>query len=97
MYDLRNGTGLEIGFAGEGSGDDPKFSPNGECISFVRNHSLAVIHLREPGTPTTLLAPAPNETILNGEVDWVYEEELDTRSNYFWSPDSKIPRLSADE
>jgi dipeptidyl-peptidase-4 len=22
-------------------------------------------------------------------VDWVYEEELDVRSNYFWSPDSK--------
>ncbi|MGA7856546.1 MAG: alpha/beta fold hydrolase [Terracidiphilus sp.] len=89
LYDLRNGTGLEIGFAGESSGDNPKFSPNGESISFIRNHSLAVIHLREAGTPITLLAPAPNETVLNGEVDWVYEEELETRSNYFWSPDSK--------
>jgi dipeptidyl-peptidase-4 len=27
--------------------------------------------------------------VINGEVDWVYEEELDVRSNYFWSPDSK--------
>ncbi len=27
--------------------------------------------------------------LLNGEVDWVYEEELYTRSNYFWSPDGK--------
>jgi dipeptidyl-peptidase 4 len=37
-----------------------------------------------------VVAPAPNSTTtLNGEVDWVYEEELDTRSNYFWSPDSK--------
>ncbi len=26
---------------------------------------------------------------MNGGVDWVYEEELDVRSNYFWSPDSK--------
>jgi dipeptidyl-peptidase-4 len=26
---------------------------------------------------------------LNGEVDWLYSEELDTRSNYFWSPDAK--------
>ncbi|HZD30505.1 MAG TPA: DPP IV N-terminal domain-containing protein, partial [Candidatus Angelobacter sp.] len=25
----------------------------------------------------------------NGEVDWVYLEELYTRSNYFWSPDGK--------
>jgi dipeptidyl-peptidase 4 len=89
MYDLSNGTGLQIGFTGEGSGDDPKFAPNGEFISFVRNQSLAVLRLRDPGTPTTSVAPAPNETILNGQVDWVYEEELDTRSNYFWSPDSK--------
>ncbi|HVZ83498.1 MAG TPA: alpha/beta fold hydrolase [Terracidiphilus sp.] len=89
MYDLRNGTGLEIAFSGEASGDDPKFSPNGEAISFVRNHGLAVVHLKDPGTPTTMLAPAPNETTLNGQVDWVYEEELDVRSNYFWSPDSK--------
>ena len=90
LYDLRNGTGLEIGFAGEGSGDDPKFSPDGESISFVRNHALAVIHLRDAGTPVTVVAPTPNDTVLNGEVDWVYEEELDTRSNYFWSPDSKF-------
>ncbi len=90
LYDLRNGTGLEIGFAGEGSGDDPKFSPNGECISFVRNHALVVIHLRDAGTPVTVVAPTPNDAVLNGEVDWVYEEELDTRSNYFWSPDSKF-------
>jgi len=89
MYDLRNGTGLEIGFTGEASGDDPKFSPNGEIISFVRNHSLAVVRLKDPGTPTSIVAPTPNESILNGEVDWVYEEELDVRSNYFWSPDSK--------
>jgi dipeptidyl-peptidase-4 len=89
MYDLRNGTGVEIGFAGEASGDDPKFSPNGEIISFVRDHGLAVVHLRDPGTPTAMVAPAPNPVTLNGELDWVYKEELDARSNYFWSPDSK--------
>jgi len=48
-----------------------------------------VVRLKEPGTPATAVAPAPNPTTLNGEVDWVYEEELDVRSNYFWSPDSK--------
>lgn len=89
MYDLRNGTGVQIGFSGQASGDDPKFSPNGEAIAFVRNHSLSVVHLKDPGTPTRVMAPAQNEWTLNGEVDWVYEEELDVRSNYFWSPDSK--------
>jgi dipeptidyl-peptidase 4 len=89
IYDLSNGTGIDIGYSGEGSGDDPKFSPNGEYISFIRNHGLAVVRLREAGTPTVMAAAAPNPAILNGEVDWVYEEELDTKSNYFWSPDSK--------
>jgi dipeptidyl-peptidase-4 len=36
-----------------------------------------------------MAAPAASPATLNGEVDWVYEEELDVRSNYFWSPDSK--------
>ena len=89
LYDLSNGTGLQMGFTGEASGSDPKFSPNGEFISFIRNHSLAVVHLRDPGTPTTLVAATSTPGILNGEVDWVYQEELDTHSNYFWSPDSK--------
>ena len=88
IYDLRNGTGIEIGFTGTGSGDDPKFSPDGKEISFIRDNALCVIRLRDPGTPTSVLAPSPSETTLNGKVDWVYEEELETRSNYFWSPDS---------
>jgi dipeptidyl-peptidase 4 len=94
-YDLRNGTGVQVGFTGAASGDDPRFSPDGSCISFVRDHGLSVIHLHDPGTPSVAVAPVPGsaagkgQTILNGEVDWVYEEELDVRSNYFWSPDSK--------
>ena len=40
IYDLGNGTGIEIGFSGEGSGDDPKFSPNGE-YDFVCSQSRA--------------------------------------------------------
>jgi dipeptidyl-peptidase 4 len=88
LYDLHNGTGVDIGSSGEASGDDPKFSPDGRFISFIRDHGLAVIRLREEGTPTHVLAPPPNAFTLNGMVDWVYEEELETRSNYFWSPDS---------
>src|SRR5260370_9447665 len=36
-----------------------------------------------------MVSGTPGPGITNGEVDWVYEEELDVRSNYFWSPDSK--------
>ena len=93
LYDLHNGTGVEVAMSGAGSGDDPKFSPNGEFISFIRDHGLSIVRLRDPGSPTLAIAPAPKPdtglSVLNGEVDWVYEEELDVRSNYFWSPDSK--------
>ena len=89
IYDLSNGTGIEIGFTGQGAGEDPKFSPDGASISFIRNHSLAIVHLHDPGTPTNMIAASSAPNILNGEVDWVYEEELETRSNYFWSPDSR--------
>jgi dipeptidyl-peptidase-4 len=89
LYDLHTRAGAEVGSTGAASGDDPKFSPDGESVSFIRDHGLAVVRLKEPGTPMTMVAPAPNKTTLNGEVDWVYEEELDVRSNYFWSPDSK--------
>ena len=89
IYDLRNGTGLAVAYTGAASGDNPKFSPDGTCISFIRDHSLAVERLRVPGTPITVVARSGNPATLNGEVDWIYEEELDTRSNYFWSPDSK--------
>ena len=95
LYNLKNGTGIEVGFSGISSGDDPKFSPDGSDLSFIHDHGLTVIRLREPGTPTATLVPGVNtsgpngQLMLNGEVDWVYEEELDVRSNYFWSPDSK--------
>jgi dipeptidyl-peptidase-4 len=39
-----------------------------------------------------------DDNLLNGEVDWVYSEELDVRSNYFWSPDSRrIALLQMDQ
>ena len=89
IYDLSNGTGVEIGFTGAASGDDPKYSPSGEFISYVRGHGISVIRLRDPDTPTMAVAPPPDQFTTNGEVDWVYLEELETRSNYFWAPDSK--------
>lgn len=89
IYDLANSTGIELAFTGAASGDDPKFSPDGKSVSFIRDNSLTVVKLREPGTPTVVVAPSTTPDVLNGGIDWVYAEELDVRSNYFWSPDSK--------
>jgi dipeptidyl-peptidase-4 len=102
LYDLKTGVGLNIGASGAGSGDDPKFSPDGKLLSFINEHGeehgLSVIHLRDAGTPVSSVAGTANPAVLNGKVDWVYEEELDVRSNYFWSPDSShIAYLQMDE
>jgi dipeptidyl-peptidase-4 len=93
-YDPKSGTGVQVGDTNSEAGDDPKFSPDGRYVSFIRNHGLVVVGLREPGNPSLQVAPALNlaatgQYVINGGVDWVYEEELDVRSNYFWSPDSK--------
>jgi dipeptidyl-peptidase 4 len=88
-YDLTTGTGVQAGYTGAASGDDPKYSPDGSQVSFIRNHGLAVVKLHGSDEEVDMLASAPNPNTLNGEVDWVYEEELDVRSNYFWSPDGR--------
>ncbi len=89
LYDLHNGTGLDLTSTGSGSGDDPKFAPDGTSVSFIRDHNLYLCELHKPGSPSVALTNNKEPNILNGEVDWLYLEELETRSNYFWSPDSR--------
>jgi dipeptidyl-peptidase 4 len=97
LWDLRTAGGVKVASSGEGSGDDPKFSPDGMSVSYVKNHNLYV-HAIAAGSGETNLSQTTDTAIINGEVDWVYEEELDTRSNYFWAPDSKsLAYLQANE
>lgn len=96
-FDSRDGTGLHLASTGAGTGGDPKFSPDGKTLSYIRNHNLYVDRLTVPGAPSNL-TDGNGVDILNGEVDWVYQEELAVRSNYFWEPDSKrIAYLQMDE
>jgi dipeptidyl-peptidase-4 len=96
LYDIAAGTGTLVVDTRQGSGDDPKFSPDAKTVSYLRNHNLYV-HPVAGGAERALTADTAPST-LNGEVDWVYLEELDVRSNYFWAPDSSaIAYLQADE
>ncbi len=65
--------------------EDPKFSPDSKRVAYVRKHNLYVRSVAED--EERQLTKDKDENLLNGEVDWVYEEELDVRGNYFWSPD----------
>src|SRR5712664_1169465 len=65
---------------------DPKISPDGRFVSFVRDHDLWLVNLADG--KERAITQGGTEEIRKGELDWVYPEELDIRTAYWWSPDS---------
>ncbi|HLH00661.1 MAG TPA: DPP IV N-terminal domain-containing protein [Bryobacteraceae bacterium] len=66
---------------------DPKLSPDGTRVAFRRAHDLYVLELASHNV--VRLTDDGTPTLLNGELDWVYPEELDLGTAYWWSPDSR--------
>ncbi len=65
-----------------------KISPDGSKAAYVSEHNLYVEDL---STHTiTPLTKDGTRKFINGTFDWVYEEELDCRDGFRWSPDSKL-------
>jgi len=70
--------------------EDATFSPTGERVAFVEQNNLLALDLRT-GLREKLTDDG-NENVMNGKLDWVYEEELANRATgraYEWSPDGK--------
>ena len=68
----------------------PAFSPAGDRIAFVKKHDLYVVDVKSGAVRR--LTHDGSDTIYNGRLDWVYEEELANRSTaraFEWSPDGK--------
>jgi len=65
---------------------DPKLSPDGRFVSFHRDHDL--YSLVVASRKVTRLTTDGSATIWNGELDWVYPEELNLSTAHWWSPDS---------
>ena len=72
-----------------GAEEEVSFSPDGATVLFVRSHNLYVVDL-ESGRERALTTDGSAE-LLNGKLDWVYQEEIYGRGiyrGYWWSPDS---------
>jgi dipeptidyl-peptidase-4 len=94
-YTLATSKYVALSAPGE-SATDPKFSTDGKSLSYIRKHNLVTKHIDGGGEKE--LTTNGDDNLLNGEVDWVYGEELEVRSNYFWSPDSRrIALLQMDQ
>ena len=64
-----------------------KFSPDGGRVAYV---SKLNIYAEDIATGViTKLTKDGGDNIINGTFDWVYEEELDCRDGFRWSPDGK--------
>jgi dipeptidyl-peptidase 4 len=63
-------------------------SPDGRRVAFVRGNDLFVVDVASGRE--TRLTQGGSDTLLNGKLDWVYEEELASRSGqaFVWAPDS---------
>ncbi len=76
------------------------FSPDGRMVSFIRGNNLYVEDLSTQRRERALTRDGTDK-LLNGRLDWVYQEELYGRGNfgaYWWSPDStRIAFLRLDE
>ncbi len=75
---------------------DPKISPDGRFVSFIRDHNVWLVNLADG--KERAITQGGTEEIRKGELDWVYPEELDIKTAYWWSPDSSaIAYLEMDE
>jgi dipeptidyl-peptidase-4 len=67
--------------------EDPKFSPSGDQVAFVRENDLYLLAVgnREE---RRLTDDGKESSILNGKTDWVYWEEIWNRDStgYWWNP-----------
>src|SRR5580700_473529 len=95
LFDLASNTAVQFTSAPDPN-VDPKFSPDASHVAYVRKHNLYVRPVN--GSGEKQLTKDTEDDLFNGDIDWVYAEELAVRSNYFWSPNSKeIVFLHMDE
>jgi dipeptidyl-peptidase-4 len=63
------------------------FSPDGSQVAFTRDGDLYAVEVAT-GRERRLTDRGSKTDLLNGEADWVYEEELNVARSFWWSPRS---------
>src|SRR5688572_14179107 len=97
-YDLVAHRARRLTFAA-GREEEPAVSPDGARVAFVRGNDLFVVEV-SAGAERRLTHDG-SENVINGKLDWVYQEEIYGRGKFrahWWSPDShRLAFLRLDE
>jgi dipeptidyl-peptidase 4 len=88
LFDIKSRKLKQIGSSAEPSTlMFAKFSPDGNRVAYVVKNDIYVEELTS-GLVTRLTYDG-SKTIINGNFDWVYEEEFIIYDGFRWSPDGK--------
>jgi dipeptidyl-peptidase-4 len=85
VYDIASGRFMAVD---TGKILHASFSPDGSKIGFVKDNNLYYRDLEKQET-VAVTTDGERNRIINGNCDWVYEEEFEFTQAYQWSPDSK--------
>jgi dipeptidyl-peptidase-4 len=89
LYVVRRATGQVTELkTGAGTLLDPKFSPDGKQVAYVRDYDLYVYDLT--ADQERRLTTDGSATKTHGLAEFVAQEEMHRHSGYWWSPDSKF-------
>ena len=98
LYDAKTGQAQRLTRAA-GDEEETTLSPDARQVAFVRGNDLVTSTVAE-GMERRLTTDG-SEEVLNGKLDWIYQEEVYGRGNfrsYWWSPDSsRLAFLRLDE
>jgi len=84
LYDLKQASAKKI-TSGQGFATDPKISPRGSFVSFIRARNLWVINIKT--LQEIQITKDASDVIANGIAEFVADEEMDRHTGYWWAPD----------
>lgn len=64
------------------------FSPNSKDVAYIRNNNIYVLNLES--NKLSAVTSDGNYNIINGNCDWVYEEEFGFTKAFVWSEDGSF-------